>query len=283
MKRWSEYLTFLRSPALPTPAPTVVRFVDELEAALRASIPPGAALLLSGGMDSRIIKALAPTIRCYTAAFDGMPPEAASAVPVRITWDDYLAVHDDLVKNKGCAVTGVEPAVHILCRQAKADGFDVVVSGILADAHFGDIGGLLTAPDPVKAYLEKHVDPKLVLRDPVDVMVPITDRVEFATTLAWGDGLAFDNAANLAGVRHVAPYATLRAEHPIEGKPMIRHLYERLIGGAPPGKVGFARPMSRWLRHYRPTRPEFLPLPRLNATRTFYVWSLERWMNLSAS
>lgn len=281
MKAWSEYLTYLRSPVTPTKEPSIVRSVEELEAALRAAIPNGAALLLSGGVDSRILKALMPTARCYTAAFEWQRVETLDATPVPITWRDYLECHDDLVTRKGCALTGVEPAVHIMCRRAKADGFGAVVSGILADVHFGDIGGFLSAEDPVKNYLARHLDPRLVLRDAVDVMVPIGDRVKFSTTLAWGDGLAFDNAAEAAGVRHIAPYRGVRAKYPVAGKPMLRALHTRLVGPSSPRKNGFARPMNRWLAGYQPTRREFLPLPPLNATQLFYVWSLERWMSVS--
>jgi hypothetical protein len=290
VRAWSEYLTYLRSPATPTnPVPTIDS-VDELEAALRAALPTGpTALLLSGGIDSHVLRALLPDATCYTAQFDDLPAETPLATPVPITWGSYLKHHDDLVRRKGYALTGVEPAVHELCRAARADGFTTVVSGLLADAHFGDVGRLHASSDPWRAYLRKHVDPTLVLREPIDVRGAARpylvggrlDTPRFTSELAWGDGPAFDNAAALAGVRHVAPFGAVRAAQPVAGKPLVAQLYERLTGArAPRSKNGFARPMGRWLSRYAPKRREFRPLPALNPARLFYVWSLERWMNL---
>jgi hypothetical protein len=292
VRSWSEYLAFLRTPAVPSPAPRAVNTTGELLAALRAALPTEpVAYLVSGGVDSRLLWALAPTgSRAYTVAFDGLDPEPTEGTQVPVSWHDYQQHHDALTARKGCALTGVEPAVFTACLQAARDGFDTIVSGVLADAHFGDVAGLHTAPDPLRAYFHTHIHPPSILHDAVDVSDAIApyltpsglDTIRFVTELAWGDGLAFTNAAALAGLRHVAPYSLVRAERPTAGKPLVTQAYQRVTRQPVPAKVGFSRPMRRWLAGYTPTRPEFKPLPKLRATRLFYVWSLERWMNLGS-
>ena len=312
MKQASEYLAFLRSP--PEPSPTVQRVgtVTELLSHVRLSMPiEPIALLLSGGVDSCSLATFLPRgSACYTVVFPELgqseAPDAGRYVPegcrheiVTVTWADYEREHDRLAASKGYALTGIEPAVLVAMKRAKADGYSTVMTGMGADINFGDLGRLNAFTNRERlwrAYLKWHVDPVLALREPHDASAALNqftrldgsvDAREFSLTLAWGDVLAVDNAARVAGVRHVAPFATRAATNDTAkpGKPLIRAMHARNTGR--PWRLpkrGFRRPMSKWLANYEPTREEFItPLPALRADQRFYVYSLERWLGMEVS
>jgi asparagine synthetase B (glutamine-hydrolysing) len=313
-------------PAWPDAGPGASIGVHEpaaILAALRAlmSTLPGvgkAGLLLSGGMDSAILAALMPPgAPAYTIRFvaDGAEDESPMAARyaqryglahhvVDVTWADFEATMDGLMRRKRSPLHAVEVGLYLAARRALADGVQTLVLGNGADSTFGGLDKLLSRDWPNEAFIARYtfLDPRCVLRQPIDLRAVYAPycRDEFFDVVPFlkvvhGTGIiqAFDNALGAAGCQAFEPYERLCLDAPLdlarirrgESKYLLREVFAQLYPGLEiPPKIAFARPMDIWLRDWAgPSRPEFLPrldMAALSGEQRWLLYCLERFLNL---
>lgn len=284
-------------PQLPEPkaASLLVSSTEEVLAALDDLIPrrPGTGILLSGGIDSAILAALAPSgTPCFTIAFDapGALDESLRAAEyaahfehphhvVRIGWVDYLTHTSTLMATKNAPLHPVEVPLYVTSLFARTEGVDTLLVGNGADSTFGGMDKLLAHDWSFDEFVERYqfVDPHEVLHDAVSVDATFEpyrcgtgiDVHRFLHEV-HGQGIvqSFENAIGAAGVRTAAPYEALEHDGPLDldrirsGEPkyLIQEAFRRLYEtGQVPRKVAFARPTDVWLSNWPGPRgrPEF--------------------------
>lgn len=271
------------------------QIVAALRTELDATDPERTGLLLSAGIDSAILAALLPEgTWAYTIRFvpprpgdpviDEAPAAAAFAAQaglrhrvVDVTWADYEASMDTLMRHKGAPLHPVEPGLYRAACVARQDGLDTLVVGNGADSTFGGLDKLLCRDWTFSELVVRYtfVDPVAVLRRPVDVSGGFTahrrgDSIDVMSFLEHTHGIgimqAFDNALGAAGCRALAPYEALTLGVPLdldrirggESKYLLREVFRQLHPDTEvPDKIAFARPMDRWMADWAgPTRPE---------------------------
>jgi len=290
--------------------------LTELMAAATASPPTG--ILLSGGLDSAVLAALMPRgAPAYTIRFaaPGAIDESAAAAHyaaqcglmhhiVTVTWADYQAHMDDLMRHKRSPLHPVEVGLFLAARQAAADGVRTLVLGNGADSTFGGLDKLLARDWTPAEFVARYtfLDPRRALRQPADLwptFAPYAHGEVFDTSgflkTVHGQGViqAFDNAIGAGGCRTAEPYERLSLDRPLdldrirrgESKYLLRAVFAQLYPTRPqPDKIAFARPMDAWLADWPgPRRPEFrtdLDLAGLTGEQRWLVYGLERFLNL---
>lgn len=300
-----------------------VRTADGIRRALAAGLErlPGPArtgLLLSGGIDSAIVGALMPRgTHAFTIRFDApgavdeVPAAAAVAAAcgfvhhvVDVTWADYLATMDALMRRKGAPLHPVEVPLFRAASAAARLGLEDVVVGNGADSTFGGMDKLLAVDWTFEQFVRRYtfLDPARALARPVPMEGAFEpyrrgdgiDVVGFLKTV-HGTGIveAFDNAITAAGCRIHAPFEDLALDGPLdiprirrgESKYLLFELFRALFPALPaPAKIPFARPLDAWMRDAAlPRRPEFLPglaLDGFTGEQRFQLTSLARFLDL---
>ena len=123
------------------------------------------ASFLSGGLDSSLLAAINRPEMCYIASFESGEDETDWAVKVArhldlkltsvpITRERYLSTLEYLIRQKGDGLHPNEPCLYLVAKQAKADGFNNILSGEGADDLFGGYTDLLINEDKYMATKE---------------------------------------------------------------------------------------------------------------------------------
>ncbi len=305
----TEYLAFARSPAARDARRLrIARDYREFDAIAKTVIPQDEPVaLLLGGLDSAALTRYLPEGSvCITVSFpegraeDDEVAFARAVTPASCRHEVVIAdrvsldaVLEPLARAKACPSTPAEPGMYLGCVRASELGYRTVVSGLMADAHYGDVARMHALSGDFGAFLRQylghaHLDPRVWLRNPAPFMHHFdayrrargrVDVLSFVREFAWSDPDALENAAALAGVRHVSPYAVSAAERPHRSKPIPREAFTRAHPLVPhPRKLGFKHPIERWLADYRLPRdivPDNAPVPRREQKYTLYL--LERW------
>jgi len=117
------------------------------------------ACCVSGGLDSSLLAAMAKPKKVYSCVFDDEKYDErkwaklvasyikADFIPVLVTKERYLSTLEYLILNKGDGLHPNEPCLYLLARQAKKDGFNIVLSGEGADDIFRGYTDLLENED----------------------------------------------------------------------------------------------------------------------------------------
>lgn len=288
------------APTLPQ-SDTPTRLVSSSEAILETLhdlMPhdPDLGILLSGGIDSAILAAIAPKgTPCFTISFDapGAADESIAAKAyaarwehphhvVRVGWDHYEAHATDLMANKGSPLHAVEVPLHLAALRARELGVGGLLVGNGADSTFGGMDKLLCVDWSFSDFMKRYlfVDPALILKDPTDLSGTFApyrkaDGIDVQRFLreVHGQGIvqSFENAIHSAGLDIVAPYEAMTHDGALDldriraGEPkyllqqLFRDLYETTDV---PDKVPFARPMDVWMAGWsgpKNSRREFRP------------------------
>lgn len=273
-------------------------------------------LLLSGGIDSAVLAALAPrgtptfTIHFDSATVTDESPRAASYAAlaghphhvVTVNWKDYEASLPELMRSKGAPLHAVEVGLFRAAERAAAQGIEALITGNGADSTFGGLDQLLGRDWTFDAFVERYtfLRPAVALREPVDVSSAFEpyrrgagfDVQGFLKTV-HGDGVtqAFTSAIACGGCGMVAPYEDLLLGTPLdlgriragESKYILRQVFQRLYPSLPlPQKIAFARPMEAWMSDWAgPSRHEFradIDVRGMTGEQRWLVFCLDRFL-----
>lgn len=276
------------------------------------------ALMLSGGIDSGILASYMPE---GTKAYTVKSPAKASAIEVErakrvcdkyhlehivveVTWSDYEACIDTLMRHDGCPVFANEPQVYTLTKQMIRDGAETIILGDNADMAFGGMDRLLSREWTYDQWVHRYtfLEPKRVLQHPVDVSDAYKrykrgeDQIDYIGFLsdifAMSSSGAYINAFNTLEIRYVDPYAYMKMKESLdldrvrrgESKYILRDLYRNKFPEFDvPEKIAMARAVDVWLKDWKgPIRKEFKEncIEGLTGEQKFLVYSLERFLNL---
>lgn len=280
--------------------------------------PERTALLLSGGIDSGILASYMPkgTV-AYTvsspAAVTSLEIERAARVCrkyglehriVEVTWEDYDACMDRLMRHDGCPVFANEPQVYALAKKVQEDGFDTVVIGDNADMAFGGMDRMLSRDWTFIEWIKRYtfVSPEKVLVSPADISDVYEryrtgensiDFIKFISEVfATSSSGAYVNAFDCLGMKYLDPYAVMKMADSLDlnrvrsgdSKYLLRELYRtRFPEFDVPEKIAMARAVDIWLADWKgPKRSEFRKncIEGMTGEQKFLVYSLERFLNL---
>jgi hypothetical protein len=319
-RRWSRATTPV-FPECPGGQRHQVLTADDVLRELRRIVRDSCArqkagLLLSGGIDSAVLAALAPrgtpafTIRfaSETVADESQRASAYAALAhhphhvVTVDWADYETSLSELMRHKGAPLHAVEVGLYCAARRAADQGIDVLITGNGADSTFGGLDQLLGRDWTFDAFVDRYtfLPPAVALREPVDlsgVFEPFRreggiDVQGFLKTV-HGDGVtqAFTSAISYGGCATVAPYedlvlgtlldlARIRAG---ESKYILREVFQRLYPGLPlPQKIAFARPMDAWMGDWTgPSSDRFrseIDVRRMTGEQRWLVFCLDEFL-----
>ncbi len=299
-----------------------VRTADDVLAALQKiverDLTDATGILLTGGMDSADHPAmLPPGTHAYTIRFiaPGAVDESGQAAEyakqcllehtvLDITWDNYGADVDTLMRNKKAPLHPVEVGLLAAARQAKADGINRLVLGNGADSTFGGLDKLLSRDWTFDEFVTRYtfVEPAPVVRKPIGMRDAYEhyragDGVDVIGFLKVVHGLgvvqAFENAIHTGTCSIMAPYEELVLDAPLDiakirggrSKYIVRDVFNRLYPGmGEPDKIAFARPMDAWLADWAgPRRPEFrddLDISAYTGDQKWIIYCLERFLDI---
>jgi len=283
-----------QAPSLPAPADATIGVSSSREIldALTSLMPTstGTGILLSGGIDSAILAALAePGTPTFTITFDapGAANESIAAAryaakwghphhTVLVTWNDYLKHTTTLMAHKQAPLHPVEVPLHIAALHARSLGVTTLLVGNGADSTFGGMDKLLCPQWTFQGFLDRYrfVDPASVLSDPSPTDAPFApyrsgngiDVQRFLREI-HGQGIvqSFENAIRSAGVDISAPYEAMTHVGELDlnrirgGEPkyLLQRLFADLYGTSDvPTKVPFARPMDTWMSDWQGPDPQ---------------------------
>lgn len=303
---------------------TAVRDKDSLLKVLRTSVDEactdgGAAIALSGGVDSAILARLVPrgtkayTFRCVVPGIE-VTDESETAKRwaeinqldhdvVDIYWEDIVAAADKCMVNKGAPIHSIEAQIYIAAVRARQDGKDKFIFGENADIIYGGMNGLLAKDWLYSEFVDRYtyVMPYKVLKNPVFPLEPYRktevdghiDGYDFTNIYFRQEALGtYINACETAGVAFVGPYSMTYLDTPVDygkirsgnTKYIVRELFRDLYPGTElPAKIPMPRPVNEWFSGWKgPVRDEFIPhcTDNMNGDQKWMVWCLERYLNL---
>ena len=279
------------------------------------------AILLSGGMDSASLATyLKPGSNVYTFTSDlsdvyDVDRKRAEKYCemlnlkinyVDISFDDYKLYSPILMKNKGAPLHSIEPQIYKAVSASRANGDEIIMTGIGADEPFGGLDRMLSKEWDFNEFIDDYIflDPKLVLTSPVDVMeifekyrLP-NNKIDYKR---FGDEVYYTESSgsyinvfeSIDTPSHYAPYTNLIMAEPLnlerirngESKYLIREFYARRYHGlGAPNKVPMPRPVDKIFADWAgPTRPEFrkdIPIGKLTGNQKWQLWCAEQFLNL---
>ena len=309
-------------PIIPEGRKVGVTSADEILASLRSimaeRVNDATGILLSGGIDSAILAALLPPSRkAFTIRFvaDGAVDESIRAGEyaklaglehhvVDVTWSDYQAYSDLLMRNKKSPLHAVEVGLYKTGLIAQSHGVTRLVLGNGADSTFGGLDKLLSRDWTFEDFIKRYtfIDPALAVAHPEPIQAVYepyrqgnsVDVVGFLKTVhGLGVIQAFGNAMVSAGCSTLEPYEELYLDAPLdiarirrgESKYLVREVFKRLYPSLDTSeKIAFARPMDQWLADWEgPKRPEFrrnLDLNQFSGDQKWLLYSLEQFLNI---
>ena len=161
-------------PIIPEGRKVGVTSADEILASLRSimaeRVNDATGILLSGGIDSAILAALLPPSRkAFTIRFvaDGAVDESIRAGEyaklaglehhvVDVTWSDYQAYSDLLMRNKKSPLHAVEVGLYKTGLIAQSHGVTRLVLGNGADSTFGGLDKLLSRDWTFEDFIKRY-------------------------------------------------------------------------------------------------------------------------------
>ena len=268
-------------------------------------------ICLSAGIDSGLVSAIFRPLVAYTLVYRGNDGEfvqaqrhlnGAAHIPILVTRSMYLQAAREIIKKSQEPIPPHSPLFYIMAKQAKADGCDVLLTGLGAEGN-GEMSHLYANRKRdkfIQSLYRMTIDPKSVLVNAADVdwvfdaycKDDVMDVQRFLSEIGTGGATSSNEGViDLAGVRAVSPFKGLRFSgrykpHLIARgaiKPHLSEAYNRLYDVIPPKKKALAAPYKRWMSGWKPSREEFLPLRgrvSLPGKRLFLVWALENYLNL---
>ncbi len=302
------------------PIKTADELIEFLESEIKkATSDGGAALALSGGIDSAILAYFMPkggktyTFRCIVdgkkvldeserAAYYAEKCKLKNKV-INVHWNDVESVINDLMKLKGAPVHSIETQIYIAAKRAAADGFKKFIFGENADIIFGGMDGLLAKDWLFGEFVERYsyIMPYKVLKNPQLPLKPFyefekdgrIDGHDFINKYFRQEALGtYNNACDCAGIKFVGPYSKTYLATPIdyarirggESKYLIREAYKKLYPNENiPPKIPMPRPVNEWFENWKgPARREFIPhcTDNMSGNQKWMVWCLEKFLNL---
>lgn len=236
--------------------------VDLIRAAIDDRLGDHTGIVLSGGLDSSTVTALAPPLRCFTGYYDEPGYDEreyahivgeGAHVDILITPEDFVGCFDAMVPHVKEPIQGMGTFGQFMVAKALSEaGIKIALSGEGSDELFGGYARtLLAAGEPMPEGYENY-------KPPADY--PVDD---LAAALQYDldrlpDLLAVDDSMCAAwGIEARAPFTDQRivdyalALDPTErvGK---RHLREAMRGIVPDqiidrrDKMGFPIPLVKW-------------------------------------
>lgn len=300
-----------------------IRTSEELENHLKSRVEQicceGAALALSGGIDSAVLAkfmpkgSLAYTFRCIVPGVE-VTDETLSAARfaeacglqhkvINIYWEDCEQYAPILMKHKKAPIHSIEVQIYKASLQAKTDGISTIIFGEAADAVYGGLSGLLSRDWPIGEFVDRYsfVRPYYALKNFELVMEPyekwavdgVVDPHKFVSNIFINESVgSYINATETAGINIGLPYPESYLFGPIDydrirrgdNKYLIRDIFERLYPNfIVPPKTPMPRPVAEWLKDWGgPKRDEFWPHCADNMTgdQKWLLWSLEKYLDL---
>ena len=268
--------------------------VDLIREAIDARVGPNTGLVLSGGLDSSTVTALAPELPCFTGYYD-LPyfderPYARLVArgehhEIEITPQDFVDHFDAMCEHVKPPVQGMGTfGQFMVAKYVASQGIKIALSGEGADELFGGYARtLLAAGEPLPSGYEDYQPP---LDYPVDDLeaalqydldrLPDLLAVDDAMCAAWG----IEARAPFTDQKIVDYALSLEPEERV-GK---RHLRKAVRGIVPhviidrTDKMGFPAPYALWaqeepVRSFVLDRIGYLPDP---AT----PWNRDWWYDL---
>lgn len=306
------------------PNRTPIYISEELENHLHLCVSQicekrGAALALSGGIDSAILAKFMPegsiayTFKCIVPGMkvtDETPVAAKYAKEcglqhkvIEIYWEDFERYAPLLMKHKRAPIHSIEVQIYKAALQAKDDGIDTLIFGEAADAVYGGLSSLLSRDWLVGEFVDRYsyIRPYYALKESELVLEPFEKWVvdgrinphDFISDIFINESVcSYLNASEAAGIKVGMPYPESYMASPIdysrircgENKYFVREVFERLYPGFDiPQKTPMPRPMNEWLSDWNgPVRDEFWPNCAIGLTgdQKWLLWSLETYLNL---
>lgn len=304
-----------------TPVATVQELDQALRRRIEAFYVPGkTALLLSGGMDSAILASYLPAgTKAYTfqCVAEGAIDETAQAKKycdiygldheiIPMYWSDFEQLTPQILQADGVPFHSIEVQLLKAARHARQQGIERLIIGESADLIYGGMDKLIGQDWTFDAFCRRYtfVEPTAALKNPVsvqDVYEPYRlphgdiDFLRFVNEVfATESSSSYMHAFHQAGIQYLDPYSYTKMALPLDlqrvrnGEPkyMIRQLfaikYPPPRGLAIPSKIPMPRATSQWLRHYAPTRPEFIPgcTRHMSGDQKWLCWCLEQFLNM---
>ena len=272
-------------------------------------------LCLSGGMDSASLCAYMQGCDAYTFRYLGgefQQEELARAETfakyhglklhyVDIDWSVVEKNVGPLMENRGAPVHSIEPQLYQLALQAKADGVDMLVTGIGADIQFGGLDKLMSKDWGFDEFVKRfmYIDPRDVLNEPVDMTCLFEefrqgDKIDFLGFLKKDTEFmpSYYNAFSAAGMPFYHGYMGVRMAAPLDidrirsgdSKYLIREFFSMKYPDLPvPNKNPMPRPVDAYFADWEgPTRPEFkknLDMSKFTGNQKWLLWCLQEFLN----
>lgn len=292
--------------------------VSALQKTIREHQNKKIGILLSSGIDSAIVASFLPkqakayTVRC-------LPPnpidESVQAQKIAnhlsishkiidVSWQDYQAAIDKLMRHKKSPLHPAEIAIYYGALAAKQDGVEVLFTGGAADSVFGGLDKLLSKDWGYQEFIERYnfLNPAIILKQPADITDiyakyksgNLVDVQQFLKVV-FGTGTVqmFENAINSAGCQMISPFSRFVLDAPLDiqrirnGEPkyLLKNVYNKLYPSIKPlEKIPFARPMNEWLNSWQDLhRPEFrkdIRIDTLTGEQKWLVYCLQRFLDL---
>jgi len=268
--------------------------VDLIRDAIDARVGPDTGLVLSGGLDSSTVTALAPDLPCFTGYYDlpGFDERHYARLVSRGTHHFILISPQDFVDHFDAMAAHVKPPIQgmgtfgqfMVAKYVSEQGIEIALSGEGADELFGGYARtLVAAQERLPEGYENYQPP---LDYPVDDLQAALD-YDFDHL---PDLLAVDDAMCAAwGIEAVAPFTDHRVVDyalslPPEERVGKRHLRKAVRGIVPDAiidrtdKMGFPAPYALWaqqepVRSFVLDRIGYLPDPKT-------PWNRDWWYDL---
>lgn len=255
--------------------------VDEfIQAYVDENVDDKTALMLSGGIDSAILASYLPK-GSLTITFD--TGNELSKQEIRnaklfadyyelkhevlpITWDDYLELTEDLMRQKGAPIHSIEVQIAKAALFSKKIGYNKLLFGEAADVVFGGFDGLLSKDWTYEEFMHRYsyLDPREILKNGFfidDVFRKykkgrFIDVHGFLSNEFYKETLgSYQNACDFGGVKFLTPYPHMRLEkldyervRSGDSKYILRELYSSKYPDLfVPEKVPMPRAMGEWL------------------------------------
>lgn len=265
--------------------------VDLLQAAVEARVGPNTGIVLSGGLDSSTVAALAPPLPTFTGYYDepGYDERRYSRLVGRgehheilITPEDFVAHFDDMARHVRPPIQGMGTfGQYMVARYLHKQGIEIALSGEGSDELFGGYARtLIAAGEPPPAGYENYrVPPDYPVHDLAAALQYDLDRlpdllaVDDAMCAAW----RIEARAPFTD-QSIVDYALALDPRERVGK---RHLRQAVRGIVPDAiidrtdKMGFPVPLVKWaqsepVRSFVLDRIGYLPDPGKPFDRTWW-------------
>lgn len=265
--------------------------VDLLQAAVEARIGPNTGIVLSGGLDSSTVAALAPPLPSFTGYYaePGFDERRYARMVAKGLHHEILITPEDFVEHFDDMARHVKPPIqgpgtfgqYMVARYLANEGIEIALSGEGSDELFGGYARTLIAAGeaPPDGYEQYRVPSDYPVHDLAAALQYDLDRLP--------DLLAVDDAMCAAwGIEAQAPFtdpAVVEYALALDPRERVgkRHLRKAVRGIVPDAiidrtdKMGFPVPLVKWaqtdpVRSFVLDRIGYLPDPAKPFDRTWW-------------